>query len=129
MVVKTASATVQGKSVTLLTNAQGMTLYYRTSDTSSSVCSGSCAQEWPPLLFSGLGTPTSASSLSGALSVSANTNGAQVEYQGHPLYTYAGDNAPGQTTGEGLGNVWFVATSDLSSGGGGNNNGGTYGGY
>ncbi len=32
-IIATASATVQGKSVTILTNAQGMTLYYRTSDT------------------------------------------------------------------------------------------------
>src|SRR6516225_1376088 len=39
--IKTATATINGTSTTILTNAQGMTLYYRTTDTASSVCSGS----------------------------------------------------------------------------------------
>ncbi len=114
-VVMTASGTVQGKTVTLLTDSKGLTLYYRTSDTASSVCSGGCAVVWPPLLFSGSGSPTSGSSISGTLTVSSNTNGSQVEYQGHPLYTYQSDTAAGQTSGEGVGGVWFVATTDLKS--------------
>jgi predicted lipoprotein with Yx(FWY)xxD motif len=119
-VVQTASATVGGKSVTILTNTKGMTLYYRTSDTATSVCSGGCAQAWPPLLSSGSGTPTSSTSLPGTLSVVNDANGAQVAYQGHVLYTFASDTAPGQTSGQGVANVWFVATTDLkaSSGGG-----------
>ena len=113
--VKTASATVKGKSVTLLTNASGMTLYYFTADSSStSACTSSCAQTWPPLLMTGSGSPTSATSLPGNLSVQTTANGSQVEYNGHLLYTYAGDTAPGQTNGEGLFGKWFVATSDLS---------------
>ena len=120
-VVQTASATVGGKSVTILTDAHGMTLYYRTSDTASSVCSGGCAQAWPPLLFSGSGTPSSSGTLPGKLSVMNNANGAQVAYQGHPLYTFASDSAPGQTSGQGVANVWFVATTTLqaASGNGG----------
>jgi predicted lipoprotein with Yx(FWY)xxD motif len=115
--VKTASATVQGKSVTLLTNAQGMTLYYFTADSATtSACTGSCAQTWPPLLMTGSGTPTSATSLPGTLSVQTTANGNQVEYNGHLLYTYSGDTAPGQTNGEGLFGKWFVATTDLSGG-------------
>jgi hypothetical protein len=47
-----------------------------------------------------------------------NTNGAQVAYQGHLLYTYAKDTAPGQTTGQNVGKVWFVATTDLAANGG-----------
>ncbi len=119
-VVKTASATVNGKSVTILTDSKGMTLYYRTSDTATSVCTGSCAAAWPPLLFNGSGTPTSSTPLPGTLSVIHDANGAQVAYQGHPLYTFASDTAPGQTSGENVGGVWFVATTDLtpSSGGG-----------
>src|SRR5581483_3998729 len=38
--IHTAAATIKGTSETILTNAQGMTLYYRTSDTATSVCSG-----------------------------------------------------------------------------------------
>src|SRR5690348_2708926 len=47
--IKTATISVDGKSETVLTNAQGLTLYYRTSDTPSSVCSGGCASAWPPV--------------------------------------------------------------------------------
>lgn len=123
LVIKTASATISGKSVTILTNAQGMTLYYRTSDSGSSVCSGGCASAWPPILATGSATPTSATSLPGQLSVSTNANGKQVEYNGHPLYTYSGDSAPGQTNGQGFGGVWFAVTTDLAPGGGSQNNG------
>ena len=113
--IKTATATVSGKSVPILTNAQGMTLYYRTSDMPpTTVCSGGCASAWPPLLVSGSSTPTSTTSLSGKLSVQADANGNQVEYNGHPLYTYSGDTAPGQTTGEGVGGVWHVCTPSLT---------------
>jgi len=101
------------------------------SDTATSVCSGGCAQAWPPVLFSGSGSPGSSDSLSGSLTVSANANGQQVEYNGHPLYTYTGDTAPGQMNGEGFGGVWFVAPTTLapSNGPNGTPSGGGYGGY
>ena len=113
--IKTATATVKGTSETILTNAQGLTLYYRTSDVPpSTVCSGGCAGVWPPLVVSGSGAPTSAASLPGKLTTVADANGNQVEYNGHPLYTYSGDTGPGQTTGEGVGGVWHVATPSLT---------------
>src|SRR5579884_3881581 len=129
--VKTASATINGKAETILTNAQGMTLYYRTSDTATSVCSGACAQAWPPLLFSGSGAPTGSGTLAGSLTVSTNVNGQQVEYNGHPLYTYTGDTSPGQANGEGFGGVWFVVPTDLapSSSATGTPSNSGYGGY
>lgn len=114
-VIKTATATVNGASVTILTNAQGLTLYYRTSDAPpSTVCSGGCAGAWPPLVMSGSSTPTSAASLSGKLTIVSDANGNQVEYNGHPLYTYSGDTGPGQTTGEGVGGIWHVVTLSLT---------------
>ena len=129
-IIKTASATINGKAMTILTNAQGMTLYYRTSDTTTSVCSGGCAQAWLPVLFSGSGKPGTSDSLSGSLTVSANANGQQVEYNGHPLYTYTGDTAPGQMNGEGVAGIWYVVPTTLapSNGSGGTPSGG-YGGY
>src|SRR5437016_12296696 len=49
-IIKTTSATVNGQSVTILTNAQGMTLYYLKPDTATtSTCTGACASNWPPL--------------------------------------------------------------------------------
>ena len=112
--VQTATATVKGQSQTILTNAQGMTLYYFTPDTATtSACTSACAQAWPPLLFTGSGAPTSATTLPGKLTAQTTGNGNQVAYNGHFLYTYSGDSAPGQTTGEGLFGKWFVATANL----------------
>ena len=113
-IIKTTSATVNGKSLTILTNAQGMTLYYFKPDTATkSDCTGSCASNWPPLVFTGSGSPVSANALPGTLSVVTDTHGQQVEYNGHLLYSYSGDTAPGQTHGEGIKGVWFVATTTL----------------
>src|SRR5438067_8056865 len=101
-VIQTATVTVKGQSETVLTNAQGMTLYYFTPDSAKqSACSGACAQTWPPLVFTGSGGPTSSTTLAGKLSVQMDANGRQVEYNGHPLYTFSGETAPGQTNGEG----------------------------
>jgi predicted lipoprotein with Yx(FWY)xxD motif len=115
-IIKTATATVKGKSVTILTNAQGKTLYYFTPDTATtSACTGGCASTWPALLFSGSGTLSSATALPGTLKVQQDANGMQVEYNGHLLYTFAGDTAPGQTNGEGILGKWFVATTTLAA--------------
>ncbi len=111
--VKTATATVKGKAETILTNAQGKTLYYFASDTATtSACTGACAQTWHPLLVTS-GVPTSATTLPGKLSAQTTANGKQVEYNGHFLYTYSADSGPGKTTGEGLFGKWFVTTPNL----------------
>lgn len=124
-VISTATVTVKGKSETVLTNAQGMTLYYFTADTATqSACSSSCAQMWPPLLIKGSGGPTSSTTLAGKLSAQTDANGNQVEYNGHPLYTFSGDTAPGQTNGEGLFGKWFVTTPNLPVQSGGSTGGG-----
>jgi predicted lipoprotein with Yx(FWY)xxD motif len=114
-IMKSTTMMVNGVSDTVLTNVQGMTLYYLKSDTSTkTACTGTCAGIWPPLLFTGTGSPASATTLPGTLTVFSDANGQQVEYNGHQLYTYSGDTAPGQTNGEGFKGVWFVATSSLS---------------
>ncbi len=114
--LNSASVSVKGQMKTVLTNAQGMTLYYDTKDTATTAsCATGCITAWPPLLFSGSGTPTSGSSLPGTLSVVTTANGPQVEYQGHLLYTFSGDTAAGQANGEGLANIWHVATADLQA--------------
>src|SRR5579859_6426949 len=81
--VKSATATVGGKSETILTNAKGMTLYYFMGDTARLVtCSGACAQTWPPLLTTAI-TPKSAPTLPGVLAALDGANGKQVIYNGH----------------------------------------------
>ncbi len=115
--IKTTTATVSGKSEMILTDAQGKTLYYFKPDTATtSACTSSCADNWPPLLATGSSTPTSATSLPGKLTMQTTANGNQVEYNGHLLYTFAGDSGPGLTKGEGLFGKWFVATPDLAEG-------------
>ncbi len=113
--VKTATATVDGKSETILTDASGKTLYYFKPDTAQkSACTGACAQTWPPLLFTGSGKVTASAQLPGELEAYKNDNGNQVLYNDHFLYTYAGDSAPGSTSGQNVGGQWFVATPDLA---------------
>jgi predicted lipoprotein with Yx(FWY)xxD motif len=114
VVLKTASATVGGKSMMILTDAKGMTLYYFTADTASkTACTSGCIGTWPPLLFTGTGKPASADKLSGELEVYPNANGKQVIYNDHPLYTFSGDSATGQTNGDGVAGKWFVATPTI----------------
>jgi predicted lipoprotein with Yx(FWY)xxD motif len=115
--IKTATATIKGQSQTILTDSQGKTLYYFTPDTATTAaCTGTCAHNWPPLLSTGSSAPTSATSLPGTLTAQTTANGNQVEYNGHLLYTFSGDTAPGQTNGQGLFGKWFAATSDLAAG-------------
>lgn len=112
--VKTGTVTLGGAAKTVLVNAAGVTLYYHTPDTATSVWTD--ASTWPPLL-SPNGAPTSSVALSGKLAILTDANGAQVTYNGHPLYTFAGDNnTPGQAMGDGLGGVWFAATPSLAAG-------------
>ncbi|HEY7779709.1 MAG TPA: hypothetical protein VIC85_05810 [Ktedonobacterales bacterium] len=108
--IGTASATVTGKTVTILTNSAGRTLYYLATDSAdTSTCTGACTATWPPLLFNG-GKLDSSTPVPGQLLVVDDANGAQVTYNGHPLYIFSGDSKPGDTNGEGVENVWHVIT-------------------
>ena len=112
VVVHTGIATVSGKSENVLTDAQRLSLYYHTTDTPTSVCSGACAAAWPPLLLPS-GTPGSSVSLPGTLGVETNVNGRQVTYNGHLLYRWKNDTSAGQATGEGI-NSFHVATPRIA---------------
>jgi predicted lipoprotein with Yx(FWY)xxD motif len=117
--VKTATATVQGKSETVLTNSAGMTLYYYSADKGGKVaCTGKCATLWPPLFVpSGVSTPTG-TGVTGTLGAAPDPAGGQVvTYNGWPLYTWVEDRKPGDTTGQMVtdsGGTWFVATPDMA---------------
>ena len=107
-------STRSAKLGTIVTDQAGRTLYLFEKDTGpTSTCSGACAQAWPPLLTGaapGAG-PGATSSLIGSSRRSDGTM--QVTYAGHPLYTFSGDRAAGQTNGEGLtafGAGWYVLT-------------------
>lgn len=98
---------------TVLTNAQGFTLYWFSIDTSAtSKCTGSCATFWPPV--KGPISAASGVSLPGKFGTIKRADGTlQATYDGHPLYTYSVDKAPGQTNGNGLnlsGGLWTAMT-------------------
>ena len=126
-----ALKTTQISGVTVVTSAKGFTLYWFAPDTSTkSNCNGSCAQIWPPVK----GPATAGPGVTGKLGTITRSDGStQATYDGHPLYTYTADTAPGQANGNGInvnGGVWHEVTasgaaasaaspSASSSGGGG----------
>ena len=93
--------------VNLLTNSRGFTLYWFAPDTSTkSACYGSCAAYWPPVT----GTPSAGPGVTGTLGTITRTDGTkQATYDGHPLYTYIADSAPGSASGNNInlnGGLW-----------------------
>jgi len=93
--------------VNLLTNAKGLTLYWFAPDSpNKSVCYGSCAAYWPPVA----GNASAGPGVTGTIGTIKRTDGTtQATYDGHPLYTYIGDSAPGQDGGNNInlnGGLW-----------------------
>jgi predicted lipoprotein with Yx(FWY)xxD motif len=127
--------TIDGTAV--VTNSAGRTLYWFVPDTSTtSKCTGSCATYWPPVA----GPATAGTGVTGKLGTITRPGGAvQATYDGHPLYTYAGDSAAGQAKGNGLnasGGLWYEMTvsgakpatstgTSSNTGGSGTSTGGT----
>jgi predicted lipoprotein with Yx(FWY)xxD motif len=96
----------------ILVDGKGRTLYLFEADKgTASKCDGACASVWPPLTSSGkpaAGAGVAAAKLGTAKRADGTT---AVTYAGHPLYTYSGDTAPGQITGEGstdFGAEWYA---------------------
>jgi predicted lipoprotein with Yx(FWY)xxD motif len=99
----------------ILVDGRGRTLYRFEADKgTASTCDGACASAWPPLTTADqpvAGAGVSASKLGTAKRGDGTTG---VTYNGHPLYTFAGDRAPGQTTGQGsdaFGAEWYVLSA------------------
>jgi len=98
--------TIHGAKV--LTNAKGYVLYWFAPDKPNvSTCYGTCAAYWPPVT----GHPVAPPGLTGTLGTIKRSDGQnQVTYDRRPLYTYVGDSAPGQDTGNNInlnGGLWY----------------------
>jgi predicted lipoprotein with Yx(FWY)xxD motif len=93
-----------------LAGAGGKTLYTLSTDTSSaSTCLGGCANTWPPLLGDG-SQVTPGDGVSGSFgSITREGGEKQITHNGQPLYYYSGDNAAGDSGGDGIGGVWSIA--------------------
>jgi len=92
-----------------LTDTEGRTLYlFTVDDPGISNCYDSCAENWPPFLLGEAGL-TPVNGMSGTLGTTLRTDDTrQITYKETPLYYFAGDSEPGDTNGEGVGDVWFV---------------------
>jgi predicted lipoprotein with Yx(FWY)xxD motif len=124
------TATIGG--ATVLTSSKGFTLYSFAPDTATtSKCNGTCAQNWPPLKG-----PVTAAGVTGTFGTIKRSDGsAQATFDGHPLYTFAGDTAAGQAKGNGLnaaGGLWHEITTSGTAApapAGGSSPGSSGGGY
>jgi predicted lipoprotein with Yx(FWY)xxD motif len=114
VVVKTASNPTLGA---ILVNGRGMTLYHLSAEQSGKfICTTSaCLGVWHPLVASSAGRPGGVESLS---TIKRPDGTIQVTYMGMPLYTFAQDQQPGETNGQGIKDVgtWSAATSASSAG-------------
>jgi predicted lipoprotein with Yx(FWY)xxD motif len=97
----------------ILVDSAGMSLYLFTKDTQdsgTSTCTGDCLAKWPALLTDG--DPVAGEGVDETLlgTITRDDGTTQVTYNGWPLYYYAEDTAAGDTTGQGVGDVWFLVT-------------------
>lgn len=97
---------------TLLTNGQGRTLYLFSNDAQNvDACQGGCITNWPFLTSEQLQIPATLNAAD--FSKVTHADGKQQwAYKGWPLYTFLKDAAAGDTLGEGVNGVWFVAKPD-----------------
>ena len=100
-----------------LTDAEGMTVYLFTKDVTAgeSACNDDCAVAWPPVpAADGMMSPPG---IAGSLSAIERTDGSQqMTYNDIPLYYYAEDAAPGDTTGQDVGDVWYIVVPGMQLG-------------
>jgi predicted lipoprotein with Yx(FWY)xxD motif len=98
---------------TIVVDGEGMVVYQYDSDTQgsgTSTCEGQCLDAWPPVHGD---ASIDAQGITGEVGTITGVDGQpQLTLNGWPLYYYAGDIEPGQTTGQGVGDVWWVLTPE-----------------
>ncbi len=91
-----------------LTDIKGMTLYYFKKDTpGKSACEGECVAKWPLYFVDAVAAKDGLDAKNFGTITRADGK-KQTSYKGMPLYFFAGDKAPGDTTGQGVKDVWYV---------------------
>ena len=118
----------------IVVDSEGMSLYMFMPDQESGepTCYDDCAQTWPALEADG--EPTAGDGLDQSLlgTVERTDGTTQVTYNDLPLYFYAGDEAAGDTNGQGISDVWWllspggepIENAQAGAGGGGGGGGG-----
>jgi predicted lipoprotein with Yx(FWY)xxD motif len=110
---------------TVVVDSNGRTLYMFAPDSAThSACNGACAKEWPPAA-AGSSKPSASGGVTAAklTTIKRSDGSKQLVYAGHPLYTFSGDSAAGDTKGQGVnafGGMWnAVDTSGAAAQGSG----------
>jgi predicted lipoprotein with Yx(FWY)xxD motif len=108
--LKTASSS-KGE---IVVDGKGMSVYYFTKDvkdSGKSNCTGDCLVAWPPVLTTNE-TPK-VEGVTGKVGTIDTPDGKkQVTIEGMPVYLWEKDKAPGDITGQGVGNVWYLVAPD-----------------
>jgi predicted lipoprotein with Yx(FWY)xxD motif len=101
----------------VLTTSSGLALYTLDTDhDGQSTCHGSCAAAWPPLNVPSGTAPTGGPGVTGTVGSSPQSNGTfQVTYNGAPVYTFVGDTAPGEVTGNNVSGFFVVKVTAVAS--------------
>ncbi len=96
----------------ILTDAEGMTIYFFANDTEGvSNCSGDCLANWPIVTVDG--EPTGDDAVTAELgTIDAADGSTQLTVNGFPAYYFAGDSEAGDTNGQAVGGVWWVFGAD-----------------
>jgi predicted lipoprotein with Yx(FWY)xxD motif len=112
-----AAATVAVESSDLgdiLVDAEGNTLYMFVPDQEEGepTCYDDCAESWPALEATGDLTAGEGLDQSLLASIERTDGTTQVSYNDLPLYYFSGDEAAGDTNGQGLNDVWWVMSPE-----------------
>jgi predicted lipoprotein with Yx(FWY)xxD motif len=101
-----------------LVGPDGLTLYIFTEDSDgASTCVDDCAAAWPPFEVEAGATIEGGEGVTGDLGIIERDDGtSQATYKGMPLYFYAADEEPGDATGHGVGDAWYIASPEGQAG-------------
>jgi len=98
----------------IVVDGKGMSVYYFTKDvkdSGKSNCTGDCLVKWPPVI-----TTSDAPKVEGVTgkvgTITTPDGKKQVTVDGMPVYLWEKDKAPGDITGQGVGNVWYLVAPD-----------------
>jgi len=95
-----------------LTDTEGKTLYWFTKDSpGKSTCAGACVEKWPVYFRETVATPKNIEAKDFG-TITRDDGKKQTTFRGYPLYYWVNDKQPGDTTGQGVNNVWFVINPD-----------------
>ncbi|HFS67945.1 MAG TPA: hypothetical protein ENK67_07020 [Flavobacteriia bacterium] len=98
----------------ILTDSEGKSLYFFSKDTKGiSECYGNCADIWPIFYKENI-TVDSGLDITDFATITRTDGQKQTTYKGWPLYYFMNDNVAGDTNGDKVNNVWYIAKPDYS---------------